>query len=248
VSLEGRVAIVTGGHRHLGRAYSTALAEDGAAVVIADLADAAAVVEEIRASGGKAEAVRTDVTDPASTEQMATFAVDAFGRIDILVNNAGYFKQVARGAWHEIDLHEWDRSFEINVRGVWLCCRAVFPYMRDQEYGKIINIGSNTVWRGVPGFLHYVSAKSAINGLTRSLAREVGQYNICVNTLCPDFIPDEEMMRTEPERDAIVVRDRVFKRTETPEDMLGALRFFAGPGSDFVTGQSLLVNGGVHFQ
>jgi NAD(P)-dependent dehydrogenase (short-subunit alcohol dehydrogenase family) len=249
MSLEGRVAIVTGGGRHLGRAYSLGLARAGASVVVADIIDAGSVAEEIRAEGGQAEAVHVDVTDAASTDSMAKAAADRFGRLDILLNNAGYFKQVQRGAWHEIDVEEWDKAFRINVKGVWLCCRAVFPYMKEQRYGKIINIGSNTVWKGgPPGFLHYISSKAAINGLTRALARETGDYNICVNTLCPDFIPDEEMLRAEPERDEIVVRQRVLKRTQTPEDMIGAVVFLSGPGSDFITGQSLLVNGGVWFQ
>ncbi len=247
-SLEGRVAIVTGGGRHLGRAYSLALAREGAAVVVADILDASPVVGEIESSGGRALTVNLDVTDRDSTEAMARQAVNRFGRIDVLVNNAGYFKQTKKGPWFDIELDEWDRAFDVNVRGLWLCCRAVFPAMRGQRYGKIINIGSNTVWKGSPGgFLHYISSKSSIIGLTRALAREVGEYNICVNLLAPDYIPDEEQMRLYPEADRFVVSQRVFKRTETPEDMLGALVFLAGPGSDFVTGQALLVNGGVWF-
>jgi 3-oxoacyl-[acyl-carrier protein] reductase len=246
-SLEGRVAIVTGGHRHLGRAYSVALAEAGASVVVADVADATGVVQEIRERGGSAEAIHVDVTDRGSTESMAAFAVERFGTIDVLVNNAGYFKQAYRGSWTDIDLAEWDRSFAINVRGVWLCCRAVVPYMRERRYGKIVNIGSTTVWKGTVGFLHYVSAKASIIGLTRALSREVGDDGICVNTLCPDYVPDDEMLRANPDLDAFVVSQRVLKRTEVPEDMLGAVRFLAGAGSDFMTGQTVLVNGGVAF-
>jgi NAD(P)-dependent dehydrogenase (short-subunit alcohol dehydrogenase family) len=248
LTLEGRVAIVTGGSRHLGRTYALALAEAGAAVLVADLADATSVAEEIRSTGGSAEAVRVDVTDLSSTEEMAQRAVDRFGRVDVLLNNAGWFKQAFRGSWTDIDVDEWDRSFAVNVRGVWLCCRAVVPFMRRQGSGKIINIGSNTVWKGTAGFLHYVAAKSAILGLTRALAREVGDSGISVNTLCPDYIPDEEMLAAVPEADAFVVGQRVFQRTEMPEDMIGAVVFLAGPGSDFITGQSLLVNGGVVFQ
>jgi NAD(P)-dependent dehydrogenase (short-subunit alcohol dehydrogenase family) len=247
-NLDGRVAIVTGGGRHLGRAYARALAAAGASVIVADIMDATPVADEIRSDGGSAEAVRLDVTDPASTEAMAAFAVERFGRIDVLLNNAGYFKQTQRGPWHEIDLDEWNLAFDVNVRGVWLCCKAVFPHMKEQRYGKIINIGSNTVWKGSPGnFLHYISSKSAIIGLTRALAREVGEFGICVNLLAPDYIPDQEQLRLAPEADEFVISQRVLKRTETPEDMLGAVLFLAGPGSDFVTGQSLLVNGGVWF-
>jgi NAD(P)-dependent dehydrogenase (short-subunit alcohol dehydrogenase family) len=247
-SLDGRVAIVTGGSRHLGRTYALALAEAGAAVVVADLADASAVADEIRDMGGEATSLRVDVTDLASTENMARQAAERFGRIDVLLNNAGWFKQAFRGPWTDIDVEEWDRSFAVNVRGVWLSCRAVVPHMRTQGSGKIINIGSNTVWKGTKGFLHYVSAKSAIVGLTRALAREVGDAGISVNTLCPDYIPDSEMLQAVPEADAFVVGQRVFHRTEVPEDMIGAVVFLAGPGSDFITGQSLLVNGGVVFQ
>jgi NAD(P)-dependent dehydrogenase (short-subunit alcohol dehydrogenase family) len=248
MSLSGKVAIITGGGRHLGRAYCLGMARAGATVVAADIIDAAPVAEEIRSEGGRGEAVFVDVTDGASVEALAKFTAERFQRIDVLVNNAGYFKQAQRGRWHEIELDEWERSFAVNVRGVWLCCRAVFPYMKKQQYGKIINIGSNTSWKGTPGFLHYVSAKSAIVGLSRALAREVGDYNICVNTLCPDLTPDEETLQREPERNDLVVQQRVFRRTQTPDDMIGAVTFLAGPGSDFITGQSLLVNGGVWFQ
>ncbi len=245
--LDGRVAIVTGASRHLGRAYAMGLADAGAAVVLADIADAEPVAQEIEAAGGQAAATHVDVTDQASTEAMAKFALERFGQIDVLVNNAGWFKQAQRGAWTDISVEEWDRAFEINVRGTWLACAAVVPHMRERHHGKIINIGSNTVWKGTAGFLHYVSAKAAIIGLTRAMAREVGDDGICVNMLCPDYIPDAEMLAAEPERDAFVVSQRVLKRTEVPDDMIGALRFLAGPGSDFVTGQSLLVNGGVAF-
>jgi NAD(P)-dependent dehydrogenase (short-subunit alcohol dehydrogenase family) len=245
--LDGRVAIVTGAGRHLGRAYALGLAAEGATVVAADIIDAAPVAAEIAEAGGSAAATLLDVTDEASTQAVAEFTADRYGRIDVLVNNAGWFKQAWRGAWTEIDVEEWDRAFAVNVRGTWLACGAVVPHMRSRGYGKIINIGSTTVWKGTAGFLHYVSAKAAIIGLTRALAREVGDDGICVNMLCPDYIPDAEMLRAEPERDAFVISQRVLKRTEVPDDMLGALAFLAGPGSDFVTGQSLLVNGGVAF-
>jgi len=245
--LDGRVAIVTGAGRHLGRAYALGLAAEGATVVAADIIDAAPVAAEIAEAGGSAAATLLDVTDEASTQAVADFTADRYGRIDVLVNNAGWFRQAWRGAWTEIDVEEWDRAFAVNVRGTWLACGAVVPHMRSRGYGKIINIGSTTVWKGTAGFLHYVSAKAAIIGLTRALAREVGDDGICVNMLCPDYIPDAEMLRADPERDAFVISQRVLKRTEVPDDMLGALAFLAGPGSDFVTGQSLLVNGGVAF-
>src|SRR2546427_1018178 len=247
-ALEGRVSIVTGGAQGIGRAYCLELAAEGSAVVVADLLDGSPVVDEIVAGGGDALASRVDVSDPDSTRAMAVAAVERFGRIDALVNNAAYFKQAKRGPFTDIGVDEWDRAFNVNVRGTWLCCRAVYPYMRRNGYGKIINVSSNTPFKGVPGFLHYTSSKAAIIGLTRALAREVGADNIAVNTVAPDFIPDEEMARTRAVEAQIVIGQRCFPRTQTPEDMVGIVVFLAGPGSDFITGQSLLVNGGALFQ
>ena len=246
--LDGRVAIVTGGARGIGRAYCLGLARAGASVVVADLLDGGPVVEEVEALGGTAMAVTVDVSDPQSSEAMARAAVDRFGRIDALVNNAAFFKQVTRGPFEDITPEEWDLAHRVNVRGVWLCCRAVFPAMRQQGYGKIVNISSNVVWKGVPSFLHYVSSKSALLGFTRALAREVGDHNIMVNCVAPDFIPDEEMRRTRAAEAEAVIAQRCLKREQTPEDMVGIVVWLCGPGSDFVTGQSFLVNGGAWFQ
>jgi NAD(P)-dependent dehydrogenase (short-subunit alcohol dehydrogenase family) len=247
-ALGGRVSIVTGGAQGLGRAYCLGLAAEGSAVVVADVLDGSPVAAEISAAGGEALAVQVDVSDPAATVAMADAAVQRFGRIDVLVNNAAYFKQARRGPFEAIGVAEWDRAFAVNVRGTWLCCRAVYPQMRRQGYGKIVNISSNTPYKGVPGFLHYTSSKSAIIGLTRALAREVGGDGIAVNTVAPDFIPDEEMARTRAAESAAVIEQRCFRRIQTPEDMVGLVVFLAGAGSDFVTGQSFLVNGGALFQ
>ncbi len=246
--LGGRVSIVTGGAQGIGRAYCLGLAAEGSAVVVADVQDGTPVVREISAKGGDALAVRVDVSDPEATAAMADAAVQRFGRIDTLVNNAAYFKQAKRGPFTAIGVEEWDRAFAVNVRGTWLCCRAVHPQMRRQGYGKIVNVSSNTPYKGVPGFLHYTSSKSAIIGLTRALAREVGGDGITVNTVAPDLIPDEEMARTRAAEAAMVVEQRCLRRTQTPEDMVGLVVFLAGPGSDFITGQSFLVNGGALFQ
>ncbi len=247
-SLDGRVSIVTGGAQGIGRAYCLGLAAEGSSVVVADLLDGGPVADEIVSNGGDALAVRVDVSDPASTAEMAAAAAERFGRIDALVNNAAYFKQAKRGPFTEIGVDEWDRAFVVNVRGTWLCCRAVHPHMREGGYGKIVNVSSNTPYKGVAGFLHYTASKSAIIGLTRALAREVGGDGIAVNTVAPDFIPDGEMARTRAAEADIVIRQRCFQRTQTPEDMVGIVVFLAGPGSDFITGQSFLVNGGALFQ
>ncbi len=247
MTLEGRVVIVTGAARGIGRTYSLALAGEGARVMIADIADGSQVVQEIERNGGEADYVRVDVTDQQATENMAKTTAERFGRIDILINNAAYFTQIDRRPWDQLNVEEWDLCFAVNVRGVWLCCLAVYPYMKEQSYGKIINITSNVVWRGVPNFLHYVSSKSALLGLTRSLAREVGEHNIAVNAVAPEFIPhDPEIARKYP--DDMVIASRVFKRRQTAEDMVGIILFLSGSGSDFITGQSFLVNGGSSFQ
>jgi 3-oxoacyl-[acyl-carrier protein] reductase len=247
-SLDGRIAIVTGAARGIGAAYAKGLATEGASVVVADVLDGSAVVDDIARAGGAAIAVEADVRDPGSTEAMAAAADERFGGIDVLVNNAAFFKQARRGPFEEIEVDEWDRAFEVNVRGAWLCARAVYPSMRRRGGGSIINISSNTPFKGVPGFLHYTASKSAIIGLTRALAREVGDDGIAVNTVAPDFIPDEEMATTRGAEAEMIVRQRCFKRTQTPEDMVGVVVFLAGPGAAFITGQSILVNGGALFQ
>jgi 3-oxoacyl-[acyl-carrier protein] reductase len=245
--LEGSTAIVTGGAQGIGRNYCLALAAAGANIVVADLVSAEEVVAEAQALGVEAFWVRTDVSDQEATTEMAAEAISRFGRIDVLVNNAGYFKHTFRGSFDEIEVEEWDKAFAVNTRGVWLCCKAVIPHMRRRSYGKIVNISSNTVWRGVPNFLHYVASKSALTGLTRAMANEVGGDNICVNTLAPDYIADDFLREMEPGREDQIAAQRALKRPETPEDMEGALLFLAGRGSDFVTGQVLLVNGGFYF-
>lgn len=247
--LDGKVAIITGGARGIGRAYALGFAREGAAVAVADMGDGAPVVEEIAAAGGRAVAVKVDVTDEASTDAMARAVLDRFGTIDILVNNAGHFRYAKRGPFTEIPVDEWDLAFDVNVRGTWLCIKAVYPTMRDKGAGKIVNISSMTAWKGNPNFLHYVSSKAAIVGLTRALALEVGKDNINVNTLVPEYIPhDLEYAADLPQIDTKVVAQRVFKRTQVPEDMVGAAIFLSSPASDFITGQSLLVNGGTQFQ
>jgi 3-oxoacyl-[acyl-carrier protein] reductase len=247
--LDGSVAIITGGARGIGRAYALGFAREGAAIAVADMGDAEPCVAEIEAAGGRAMAVRVDVTDEASTAAMAAAVLERFGTIDILVNNAGHFRYAKRGPFMEIPVDEWDRAFDVNVRGTWLCIKAVFPTMRDKGAGKILNISSMTAWKGNANFLHYVSSKAAIIGLTRALALEVGPLGINVNTLVPEYIPhDLEYAQDLPQIDAKVVAQRVFKRTQVPDDMVGAAVFLCSSGASFITGQSLLVNGGTQFQ
>jgi 3-oxoacyl-[acyl-carrier protein] reductase len=234
-----RVAIVTGAAGGIGRVYVRGLAEAGYRVVAADL-------KEADEAGGEVLHIRVDVSDEASTREMAAAALAAFGRIDVLVNNAAYFSQIVKKPFDEISVEEWDLPFAVNVRGSWLCARAVVPTMKAQGGGKIINTSSMTFHgSGIVGFAHYASSKAAIMALTRCLARELGDFNIAVNTISPDYIAhDGELFRRQPEMEDILAQQRAFKRPGTPEDLLGTLLFLAGDGSDFVTGQDIWVNGG----
>jgi 3-oxoacyl-[acyl-carrier protein] reductase len=229
------VAVVTGGARGLGLAYVEGLKNAGFAVVVADLSE----------SDAGDLYVHVDVGDPASTEAMAAAVLERFGRIDVLINNAGYFTQIVKKPFEELTVEEWDLAFAVNVRGTWLCCRAVAPTMKARRSGKIVNTSSMTVPSGIPGFLHYVSSKSAIVGFTRALARELGEWGISVNTVTPDYVPhDEEYAARQPEMAALLANQRAFKRDQVPEDLVGTILFLAGHGSDFVTGQDFWVNGG----
>ncbi len=245
--LDGKVVIITGGARGIGRAYARGVSAEGAAVVVADLLDGSAVVEELAGAGGEAIAVTTDVSDEASTVAMADAAMDRFGRIDVLINNAAMFSETTRGAFTDVSIAEWDRTFEVNVRGVWLCIKAVYPHMVSRGSGKIINIASNTCFKGTLGFPHYVASKSALLGLTRCLANELGPEGITVNTVSPDLIPNPDVRPTDVTSDPFVVAGRALKRTQVAEDMVGTIIYLSSAASDFVTGQSLLVNGGAYF-
>ena len=247
-TLDERAVIVTGAAGNLGQAFCRGLAAASANVVVADLADPLPLASEIAESGGTAMGVTVDVSDPDSVDNMVSATLERFGRIDGLVNNAAHFKSVTLGPFDDIPIEEWDRVMAVNVRGAWLCARAVVPTMRNQKSGRIINISSNTVWKGVPEFLHYVTSKSALLGFTRALAREVGEHGITVNTVAPDYIPDADLLAQHPGHNDRVVAQRSLQRTQTPDDMVGTIVFLIGPGAAFVTGQSFLVNGGSHFQ
>jgi 3-oxoacyl-[acyl-carrier protein] reductase len=239
------VAIVTGAAKGLGRAYAVALAVAGWSVVAADVLDVTSVEREIDAAGGTAHGVATDVSDEESANALAAAALERFGRIDALVNNAAIFTSIEKKPFDELTVDEWDRMFAVNVRGTWLCCRAVAPAMKEAGAGRIVNVSSMTVPGGIPLFLHYVSSKAAIVGLTRALARELGEWGIAVNAIAPDYVPhDAAYAAQQPEMAAALARQRCFQRDMTADDLVGTLLYLVSPGAAFVTGQTLYVNGG----
>ena len=249
--LVGRVAIITGGGHGIGKAYTYRFAEEGAKVVIAELDGPAAkaIEQELRQRGFEALGLRTDVADEASVNDMATRTVAAFGRIDILVNNAAVFATVpmSRLPFDQITPAEWDKLMTVNLKGMWLTCRAVAPQMRAQRSGKIINISSSTALKGSSTRIHYVTSKAGVIGFTKTLANELGGDNICVNCIAPGNTlsqenPDEALLKSR----AAASGERALKRMQKPEDLTGAALFFASSDSDFITGQTLVVDGGSH--
>jgi NAD(P)-dependent dehydrogenase (short-subunit alcohol dehydrogenase family) len=244
--LSGTSAIVTGAAQGIGATYAKALAAEGARVCLCDVAAPDAVVTEIRAAGGEAMGQVCDVTDPGAVAALVRATDEAFGGIQVLVNNAALFGKIAMKPFAEITSEEWDRVMTVNTRGTFECVKAVLPVMRRQGYGKIINIASGTVFKGTPMMLHYVSSKGAIVAMTRALARELGEHGIRCNALAPGLTLSEVVkgrndygaMRTAN------VASRSLKREEVPDDLVGALVFLASHDSDFMTGQTMLVDGG----
>lgn len=248
--LKDRVVIVTGGGVGIGKAYSQAAAKEAAKVVVADIQEAEAkkVAADIKQAGGEAMAVAVDVTSPEKTQAMADAALRAYGRIDVLVNNAGLYSALRKKSFMEIDPEEWDRVMAVNLKGLFLCVKAVYPAMKRQGKGKIINISSGTALSGSPLFLHYVSSKAGVLGFTRALAREVGGDNICVNSIMPGLTisgSNQEGVMT-PQQLADRRKRRCIQRDQYPQDLVGTVIFLASDDSDFMTGQSISVDGGMN--
>ena len=243
--LEGKVAIVTGAARGLGREFARALARAGAAVIAADVSDC---TETAASLGGKARAVRADVTDMTSVEAMADAARDAFGHIDILVNNAALYATLKGGRFEKIDEAEWDAAMRVNVKGIWQCCKAVVPEMRKAGAGSIINIASLAATYGTPFALHYTASKAAVIGLTRGLARELGRDNIRVNCIAPSAVTTEGTRQFFGEKYdralQVIAGGQSIQRNLEPGDIAGAVLWLASSQSAFVTGQTVAVDGG----
>ncbi len=246
--MQDRVCIVTGAAQGIGAVYASALAREGARVVISDVQEGSAVARTICMQGGEALFVQADVSDEASVEALVRTVAERYGRIDVLVANAAIYATLALRPFTEITVAEWDRIMAVNVRGTFLCAKAVVPHMRRNHWGRIVNIASATVFKGTPNLLHYVSSKGAIVALTRALAREVGDDGICVNTLAPGLVLSEGVMRNADLSDRLggsVLAARAIRREQMPEDLVGPLLFLASEDSRFTTGQVIVVDGGV---
>jgi 3-oxoacyl-[acyl-carrier protein] reductase len=246
-SVKGKVVIVTGGGTGIGKVYSQRLAEGGARVVLADIATEAseAVAASIRDAGGEAIAISTDVIDPDAVQAMVDATIGKWGRIDGLINNASLMSVLPRGDWFRIPIDEWDRVMAVNLKGIFLCCRAVYPHMKAQGGGRIVNISSSRIWAGNPNRLHYTTSKAGVVGLTRALAREVGDDKIGVNAITPGFTESETQMASSSSN-YVAGRDqsRCFKRPQYPDDLVGAVMFLISDASAFITGQTINVDGG----
>jgi len=254
--LKDKVAIITGAAdpEGIGAAIAIRYTEEGAKIVIADVADGRRVVEAIEKAGGKAAFVKTDVTRQDECDAMVKAAAARFGTIDILVNNAAIYADIVEKPFTEVTTEEWNRVMAVNTGGPFHCTKAVFPYMREKG-GKIINIASDIVLLAMPGLPHYVASKGAVVAFTRCMAKELGEFNINVNALAPGYtksgaskkVTEHSGVYSEEEIDTMISQMRCLKRAEYPEDLVGTAAFLASKDSDFITGQLIVVNGGNTF-
>ncbi len=243
--LKDKVVIVTGAGGGLGKAFAKAFAGEGAKVAIADINVEGAEQTSKEIEGSMAVAV--DVTSEASVKAMAQKVVDQFGRIDVLVNNAAIYAGIQRKPFFELTEKEWDLVMNVNLKGTWMASKAVFPFMKAQGGGKIINISSATVMSGSPQWSHYVASKGGVIGLTRSMAREIGDYNINVNNIAPGFTLTEASLSLMDNATEYGVQRGAIKRGSNADDIVGTALYLASKASDFVTGQTIVVDGGKQF-
>jgi NAD(P)-dependent dehydrogenase (short-subunit alcohol dehydrogenase family) len=245
--LADKVAIVTGAAQGIGAAFAKGLAKEGARVVIADWNDGTATANEIVRANGAAFYVKTDVSKPEDVRAMVAKAIEQWGRVDILVNNAALFAKIGTKKFTDISSEEFDQVMAVNVRGPFECAKAVSDQMIKQGYGKIVNIASSTVFKGVPNLLHYVSSKGAIVAMTRCLARELGEHGVTVNAIAPGLTMSDGVLGQPDYSDAYITANlnaRALKRKQVPQDLVGACIFLSSPDSDFMTGQTMAVDGG----
>ncbi|UCD28978.1 MAG: 3-oxoacyl-ACP reductase FabG [Planctomycetota bacterium] len=247
--LKDKVAIITGAGRGLGQAFALRFADEGAQVVIAEIdqANGANIAKEIEAKGGQALALCIDVSNEDSTQEMAKKTMERFGKIDILVNNAALIYKIGVKPWDDRMPEDWDRIFAVNVKGSWLCCKAVVPHMIPQGGGSIINITSSTHFSAEGQLIHYTCSKGAVISLTRVLARELGGHNIRVNAMSPGRTLSEsslDQIGVPPNVEDMVIQTRCLKRSEQPDDLPGTAVFLASDDSAFITGQTIIIDGG----
>jgi NAD(P)-dependent dehydrogenase (short-subunit alcohol dehydrogenase family) len=245
-ALDGKVAIVTGGSQGIGRAIADRLAVDGARIVVADLKGA----DEAAARYPDGVGLTVDVASEDDVARMTEQTVERCGRIDVLVNNAGLYASLQMRPFDQIPADEWRQVMDVNVLSMFLTCRSVVPRMREQGGGRIVNISSGTPFRGVPFLLHYVTSKGAIVALTRALAKELGPDNVLVNCVAPGFTMSDGVHEHPEVIEAlqqVSVSARTIKRDQVPEDVVGAVAFLCGPGATFITGQTMVIDGGQYF-
>jgi NAD(P)-dependent dehydrogenase (short-subunit alcohol dehydrogenase family) len=245
MDFKDKVVIITGAGQNIGKLYAEDFARAGAKVTACDIVDCSETEKSIKSMGGEVLTLRTDITNEKDTTEMAKKTVERFGEIDILVNNAAIWGGIALKPFYETSVEEWDKMMAVNLKGMFLCCKAVFPYMKKQQRGKIVNIASVAVLFAPPFTLHYNTSKGGVVVLTRTMARELGEFNINVNCVAPGLVWNEPSKGQIPEEEfKRDISTRCLKRAQQPEDLLGAVMFFSSKYSDFVTGQTLVVDGG----
>lgn len=242
--LEGRTIIITGAATGIGQAFALGCVAQGANVVVADMSPADETLSLIQQAGGHALAVKVDVSDETSVNTMAQAAVSRFGCIDGLINNAAYFREVKLTDFEELDPQQWDRLFAVNVKGVWMCSKAVMPAMRKQGSGSIVNIASVVAVAGQPGYLHYVASKGAVLSMTKGLSKEVGKYGVRVNVIAPGFVITDATRNRPIEWQQSFLKARAISREQRPEDLVGTALYLLSDLSGFVSGQTIVVDGG----
>jgi NAD(P)-dependent dehydrogenase (short-subunit alcohol dehydrogenase family) len=248
-SVKDRVVLITGAGQGIGRELGRQFAAAGATAIIADLneANSDGVAAEIKAEGHRAAAAAVDISDETSVEGMVERVLKAFGRIDVLVNNASLFSNLAKSPFEQIPVAEWRRVMDVNITGAFLCARAIAPVMKQHGFGRIINVSSDSVHRGTKNYLHYVTSKSALIGMTNSLARELGPYGVTVNCVRPGTVEtevEERMTSLTPEVRQRNIDLQCIPRTVVPSDLAGLMIFLATPAASFLTGQTIACDGG----
>ena len=242
--LQNKTIIVTGASTGIGQAFAVACASYGAKIIVADMNSGEETVKIVKSNGGEAKFVEVDVANENSTNLMAKAAYDWTGRVDGLINNAAYFREVKLTPFEEIDVAVWDKIFDVNVKGIWQCSKAVIPYMRNNKGGSIINISSVVAVAGQPGYLHYVATKGAVLAMTKGLAKECGKDLVRVNTIAPGFVITDATKNRPIEWQQTFLKARAISREQRPEDLVGTAVYLLSDLSSFVSGQTYVVDGG----